>query len=138
MPADVQHVSGHSTASAGMPPNSLTICHALHVASIRGGRLDGYGNISLYTVWGPTGPPANLHPRARNRPPEAGNGVSRPSRTSPGSTQNRRTTNEIQKYPRTSSTYLSIQLQLKHATTLPVNLSCTTCRSYPRRTTGWL
>ncbi len=50
--------------------------------------LDPKGHLEIghlerisYKVWGSPGPPPNTPPRARNRPPKAGNEVSRPFRT---------------------------------------------------------
>ena len=65
--------------------------------------VDVWMAIQMYVFIGfsqwPPGPPPNAPPRARNRPPGAGNEVSRPSRTIPGSTQNRRTTKTNTKPP---------------------------------------
>ncbi len=60
----------------------------------RGGRLNGYKNIYVFTkFWGPPDPLRTSSP-AQNRHPGAGNEVSRPSQTISGPTQNRRTTNK--------------------------------------------
>ncbi len=68
-------------------------------STVRGGRLDGYNaNICIGLKGPPTPSDPPLHGPGID-PPKAWNEVPRPSRTIPGSTQTRRTTNINTKTP---------------------------------------
>jgi hypothetical protein len=66
---------------------------------LRSRRLGGYRNTYFHRVLAPTGPPPNTPPRARTRPPGAGNNVSRPSRITSGSTKSQRNNNKNENEP---------------------------------------